>query len=61
MWLKARAMREQDARWEAEFERWTEPFLAKFGRGAQRRWAPVYLRGLIAPGERKSVDGAKEL
>jgi len=49
-------MHEQDARWEAKFEQWVQPFLAEFGRGAQRRWAPVYLRGLIAPGERKSVE-----
>lgn len=26
------------------------------GPAGQRRWAPVYLRGLIAPGERKSVE-----
>lgn len=42
--------------WEAEFERWLEPFLREFGHKAQRRWAPLYLRGLIAPGERKSVE-----
>jgi SRSO17 transposase len=46
----------QEAGWEAELERWMEPFLAKFGRAAQRRWAPVYLRGLVMPGERKSVE-----
>jgi SRSO17 transposase len=33
-----------------------QPFLAQFGHKGQRRWAPVYLRGLIAPGERKSVE-----
>jgi len=49
-------MHEQDARWEAEFERWLGPFLGEFGHAGQRRWAPVYLRGLIAPGERKSVE-----
>ena len=49
-------MDEQDAQWEAEFERWTQPFLAEFGHAGQRRWAPIYLRGLIAPGERKSVE-----
>jgi SRSO17 transposase len=32
-----------------------EPFLARLPRQAQRRWAPVYLKGLLVPGERKSV------
>jgi SRSO17 transposase len=42
--------------WEDELERWLEPFLARLRRQAQRRWAPVYLKGLILPGERKSVE-----
>ncbi len=49
-------MHEHDAWWEQEFERWMAPFLGEFSHKAQRRWAPVYLRGLIAPGERKSVE-----
>jgi SRSO17 transposase len=42
--------------WEGELERWLEPFLAGLRREAQRRWAPVYLKGLLLPGERKSVE-----
>jgi SRSO17 transposase len=42
--------------WEAELERWLEPFLARLRRKAQRGWAPFYLKGLILPGERKSVE-----
>src|SRR5687768_17392134 len=42
--------------WENELERWLGPFLARLRRQAQRRWAPVYLRGLILPGARKSVE-----
>ncbi len=42
--------------WEAELERWLGPFLARLRREAQRRWAPFYLKGLILPGERKSVE-----
>ena len=42
--------------WEREFERWLRPFVAALGHAARRRWAPVYLRGLLAPGERKSVQ-----
>ena len=49
-------MVDREQQWEAEFERWVQPFLAEFGHAGQRRWAPVYLRGLIAPGERKSVE-----
>jgi SRSO17 transposase len=42
--------------WGAELERWLEPFLAGLRRKAQRHWAPFYLKGLILPGERKSVE-----
>jgi SRSO17 transposase len=49
-------MRGDEERWEAEFERWMQPFFAAFGHAKQRRWAPIYLRGLMAPGERKSVE-----
>src|SRR5215217_8255816 len=46
--------------WEGELERWLAPFLAPFlaalTREAQRRWAPVHLKGLLLPGERKSVE-----
>ena len=42
--------------WEDELQHWLEPFLARLGRKEQRRWAPFYLKGLILPGERKSVE-----
>src|SRR5437763_1184946 len=42
--------------WEAELGRWLEPFLARLRRKEQRRWAPFYLKGLILPGERKSIE-----
>ena len=41
--------------WERGFEQWLRPFVAALGHAARRRWAPVYLRGLLASGERKSV------
>lgn len=41
--------------WQAEFDAWLAPFLARLRRKEQRRWAPVYLQGLLGPGERKSV------
>jgi SRSO17 transposase len=48
--------RSPSAAWEQALGRWLEPFLERFSREAQRRWAPVYLKGLLLPGERKSVE-----
>src|SRR5690242_12407779 len=31
--------------WEAELERWLEPFLARLRRKTQRYWAPFYVKG----------------
>ena len=45
-----------EADWQAELEAWLAPFLARLRRVEQRRWAPVYLQGLLGPGERKSVE-----
>jgi SRSO17 transposase len=42
--------------WEQELECWLQPFLQRLRRKAQRHWAPFYLKGLILPGERKSVE-----
>lgn len=42
--------------WEREFERWLTPFLEALGDRRRRQWAPVYLRGLLGPGERKSIQ-----
>ena len=42
--------------WEEELGRWLEPFMGRLRRRAQRRWAPFYLKGLLLPGERKSVE-----
>ncbi len=42
--------------WAGELERWLAPFLAALSRPEQRHWAPLYLRGLLLPGERKSVE-----
>ena len=45
--------------WGEELERWLEPFPGRMGRRAQRRWAPVYLEGLLPPGERQSAEGPR--
>ncbi len=46
--------------WEAELERWLTPFLERIGRAERRRWAPLYLKGLLLPGERKSIEPLAE-
>lgn len=42
--------------WGAEFDRWLTPFLTAWRHKTRRRWAPIYVRGLLAPGERKSIE-----
>src|SRR5450432_2084247 len=44
------------AKWEDELERWLEPFLDCLGHKARRRMCPLYVSGLIGPGDRKSVQ-----
>ncbi len=38
-----------------DLDRWLEPFLSLMGRKTRRTWAPLYLRGLLGPDERKSL------
>jgi SRSO17 transposase len=40
----------------AGLDRWLAPFLEVMGRKTRRTWAPLYLRGLLGPGERKSLQ-----
>jgi SRSO17 transposase len=40
----------------AGLDRWLAPFLEVLGRKTRRVWAPLYLRGLLGPGERKSLQ-----
>jgi hypothetical protein len=42
--------------WEEDLDRWLEPFKAGLNRAAQKRWMATYLKGLVLPGERKSVE-----
>ncbi len=46
--------------WETRFDRFLGPFLEAWRYKKRRRWAPVYLRGLLAPGERKSIEPLAE-
>ncbi|WP_120010765.1 IS701 family transposase [Teichococcus vastitatis] len=40
----------------ADLDHWLAPFLEVMGRKTRRTWAPLYLRGLLGPGERKSLQ-----
>ena len=42
--------------WESALQTWLEPFLAHLGHPARRRMCPLYVAGLIGPGERKSFQ-----
>ena len=42
--------------WEDELGRWLKPFLDRLGHKARRRMCPLYVSGLIGPGDRKSVQ-----
>ncbi len=35
---------------------WLAPYLTAMGRKTRRHWAPLYLRGLLGPGDRKSLQ-----
>jgi SRSO17 transposase len=45
-----------DADWQEDLERWLAPFLAGLSHPARRRMCPLYIAGLIGPGDRKSVQ-----
>jgi SRSO17 transposase len=42
--------------WEHELQSWLEPFLNHLHHPARRRMCPLYVAGLIGPGERKSLQ-----
>ena len=44
------------SKWEDELARWLKPFLDRLGHKARRRMCPLYISGLIGPGDRKSVQ-----
>lgn len=42
--------------WQQRLDTFLAPFLTRFRRGAQRKWAPFYLRGLLAGTDRKTMQ-----
>src|SRR6266705_1536497 len=46
--------------WEGELGRWLKPFLDRLGHKARRQMCPLYVTGLIGPGDRKSIQPMAE-
>ncbi len=46
--------------WTGELEIWLEPFLRRLGNKTRQRICPLYVAGLIGPGDRKSVQPMAE-
>src|SRR3974390_3332947 len=46
--------------WQKELGRFLNPFLARLGHKARRQMCPLYVRGLIGPGDRKSIQPMAE-
>jgi hypothetical protein len=57
---RRRSMAGRRADWESDLERWLEPFLAHLSHRARRAMCPLYVAGLIGPGDRKSVQPMAE-
>jgi SRSO17 transposase len=46
--------------WADELEHWLQPFLDRLGHKTRRRMCPLYIAGLIGPGDRKSIQPMAE-
>jgi SRSO17 transposase len=46
--------------WREDLGRWLKPFLDRLGHKARRQMCPLYVSGLIGPGDRKSVQPMAE-
>jgi SRSO17 transposase len=46
--------------WKDELGRWLKPFVDRLGHKARRQMCPLYVSGLIGPGDRKSVQPMAE-
>ncbi len=44
------------AGWNDELLQWLEPFMTRLGHKRRRQMCPLYVAGLIGPGERKSME-----
>ena len=48
--------RSRDVDWQTDLDRWLAPFLVALGHKVRARMCPLYVAGLIGPGDRKSVQ-----
>jgi hypothetical protein len=46
--------------WKNELGRWLRPFLERLGHKTRRQMCPLYVSGLIGPGDRKSIQPMAE-
>ena len=46
--------------WKEELRRFLKPFLDRLGHKARRPMCPLYVSGLIGPGDRKSIQPMAE-
>src|SRR5438046_8063403 len=46
--------------WKKELGRFLRPFLVRLGHKARRQMCPLYVSGLIGPGDRKSIQPMEE-
>src|SRR5438067_13745190 len=46
--------------WKEELGRWLKPFLGRVGHKGRRQMCPLYVAGLIGPGDRKSIQPMAE-
>jgi SRSO17 transposase len=58
--LEGPTMAGRTSHWKKELERFLRPFLARLGHKARRRMCPLYVSGLIGPGDRKSIQPMAE-
>src|SRR5712692_4890458 len=58
--LEGPTMAGRTSHWKKELERFLGPFLARLGHKARRRMCPLYVSGLIGPGDRKSIQPMAE-
>src|SRR5882672_2571991 len=54
--LEGPTMVGRTSNWQAELGRWLKPFLDRLGHKARRQMCPLYVSGLIGPGDRKSIQ-----
>src|SRR5262245_31554969 len=58
--LEGRPMNGRTSNWKKELRSFLEPFLARLGHKTRRRMCPLYVLGLIGPGDRKSIQPMAE-